>query len=172
MQFEWRVSVGHDPADNVLAYSEVENAHKFMAATADQIFSQEVMLAFLHRLRTWAGETLGVAHASSPQVQVYVKGCWRSIMRDDVRAKWHYLFSLTPQSRGCGTETNPVKILSEPPSKGKLRSLISFGRITTAQLEFNQLLVHEAGKPYGIEENLKCSERPFEGSVFLDGYLW
>jgi hypothetical protein len=48
---------------------------------------------------------------------------------------------------------------------------IGAGKLMSAKLEFNDLLVHDVSQPYGIEVG-KASMDPGEGAVFLDGYLW
>jgi hypothetical protein len=159
-------SIGLDAKTNPLTYCYANDSYRCLTARAHQIFNQEVMLKFLDRMRGWGKEALGTLHASTPHVRIYIKGCCRAILRDDVGVKAHYLFSLTRGARG---KESQVKILVGPISEGNSR--FSVNRILNTSLGFNRLLIHDVAQPYGISDP-RSSMNPLEGTIFLDGYLW
>jgi hypothetical protein len=136
----------------------------FLLATADQVFSHELTLAFLNRLRQWAKEKLDARHASTPQVHVYVSGCRRELAPDAIPAHWHYLYSLT--------RSKPPRVrLLEEGGFEKGRFGIALGRVASFQLPFNHLLAHETRLAYGLD-GPKRATNPAEGAILLHGYLW
>jgi hypothetical protein len=163
------VPPGATSADYSLSYKHCPHAFQFMTADANRIFTQDLLLGLLDRLRTWAKQNVSAQHASTPFVRVYVDGCMRSVMRDDIKAKWHYLLSLTQTSKDRHARVNVVvDSIHERTNSG---ITIGAGKLMSAKLEFNDLLVHDVSQPYGIEAG-KTSMDPGEGAVFLDGYLW
>lgn len=165
-QFEQRLAVvPARKSKTVFSWADSPDCYRFLFTAAEQVFAQEVVQAFLHRLRIWAQARLNVYHASSPQIHVYVRGCRRQIAPESVRARWHYLFSLTQALHP------KIRVLSDRSSEGQ-RVRIGVSRVTSVQLTFNQLLVHETYLPYGVENASPSSDRPWDGSVLLHGYLW
>jgi hypothetical protein len=169
-EFEERISGCHQPGAGMtpLMYVFCRDAYCLLTATAERIFSQDLLEGTINILQSWASETLGADHASTPQLRAYVNGCGRALLRDGVSAKWHYLLSLSDQSRkGVGK----VKVLAEEaPSDGNGREM-GVGRILSFRMDFNRLLVHAATMPYGVEMP-NTSMHPQEGTVLLEGYFW
>lgn len=134
----------------------------YLMATADQVFTHELMLAFLSRLRQWAKQSLDARHASTPQVHVYQDGCERALLSDAVPARWHYLYSLTrPEPASIRLlEPNPRKWLG-----------IAVTRVANLSLAFNQLLVHETCRAYALDAP-RLARKPLDGAILLHGYLW
>lgn len=79
----------------VLMHAQSATAYDFLMATADRIFSYDLALEFLKRLREWGKEKLDTQHASTPQVHIYHARHHRDLAPDAVRTQWHYLYSLT-----------------------------------------------------------------------------
>lgn len=136
----------------------------FLMATADRVFSHDLALAFLKRLREWGMEKLDARHASTPQVHIYLKGCHRSLAPDAARTQWHYLYSLT---RG---EAPRVRLATESGPRGQ-RFGVSLSRITNFHLGFNQLMIHETCQAYAVD-GPKRAANPLDGAILLHGYLW
>jgi Family of unknown function (DUF6065) len=169
-QFEKQASSGGalETGENPFRYMYMENAYQCITASADHVFTQDVLLTFVDRLRAWAREKLGASHASSPRIRIYVNGSRRVVVRDDINVKWHYLFSLT---RSPSRKAARMKILLESTPGRTGSRLLNVGRIVSASLDFNQLLVHDVKMAYGIDAP-KASMNPQEGNIILDGYLW
>lgn len=136
----------------------------FLLATADQVFTHDIVLEFLNSLRRWAKEELDAHHVSTPQIQVYLDSNRRELVPDSVPARWHYLYSLT------SVQTPNLQILTEDASP-KTWFGISIGRMISVRLGFNHLLVHEARQPYMLR-GPKHAKEPLKGVILLHGYLW
>lgn len=152
----------NDPA--TLTHVQSATAYDFLMATADRVFSHDLALAFLKRLREWGKEKLDTRHASTPQVHIYHARLHRDLAPDGVRTQWHYLYSLT---RGGAAS---VRFAGDNGVR-KQRFGVSFGRITTFQLTFNQLLAHETCQAYALQ-GPKRALNPLDGAIVLHGYLW
>jgi hypothetical protein len=158
------------PANNgltPLTYAFCQNAYQFLTAGAERIFEPEILDDFISALRTWGNRTLGISHVSTPQVRVYVNGCSRNLLCDDVSAPWRYTLSLTKTLRP--RKMGPINVLTDNTSQA--RKEFSVRQLMNAHLSLNQLLVHRTSNPYSVEV-AKASMDPLEGVVFLDGYLW
>jgi hypothetical protein len=161
--------VSFGAANCLFSYVYYPNAFQCLTVNAEQVFSQELVFDLLNGLRAWARENLRAQHASTPCVRIYVNGCARRVIRDDVNAKWHYLLCLT---RLSGRTSAKVSVVVDSVS-GDLRDKLTLGasRVLTTKLDFNELLVHDVSQPYGIKVS-NVSADPAEGVVFLDGYIW
>jgi hypothetical protein len=168
-QLERAVSsaISTDPTVNPLIYAYSENAYQFLAASAERVFSADLLFTLLERLRAWARQRLGTSYASTPRVQVYIKGSQRHFAKDNVQAGWHYLLCLTQTEK----RTRPVGVLLE--SASQLLDGVGFfvSSVNRVKLNSNELLVHDARRAYRIDR-VKGSTDPLEGKVLLDGYLW
>jgi hypothetical protein len=163
-QFERAVVAEAENGASLLSQVDHEGAYSFLLATADRVFTHQLVLGFLDSLRRMGKEKLEASHASTPQIHVYVDGCRRRLAPDGVQARWHYLYSLT---RG---ELPSVRLLGEVGHQKKWFR-IPLSRITNFQLCFNQLLVHEVRQAYSID-GPKRPTKPLEGVILLSGYLW
>lgn len=155
-----------DPTANPLTYAYQENAYQLVAASAERVFSADLLFSLLDRLRAWARQNLGATHASTPRLHVYINGNQRCFAKDDIRAGWHYLLSLTRNEK----PSRQVRVLLESASE-IWDSRFGLGRVTRVNLDFNAILIHDAKRAYGIDR-FKGSTNPSEGFVLLDGYLW
>jgi hypothetical protein len=167
-QFEQRSSsMTLEAGTNPLAYVYSKNTYQLITGMAENLFHPDVLFGLLDRLRAWARPTLGAGYASTPRVQIYISGCWRSIVQDDIKVKWHYILSLT-----CNSKHNrKIRILSDPGAENSHGKRVMIGKLVNTTLDFNELLVHSASQPYGIAD-AAASMDPLEGAIFLDGYLW
>jgi hypothetical protein len=86
---------------------------------------------------------------------------------DDINVKWHYILSLTRNSK----HSRKIRILSDPGAEASHGKRVMIGKLVSTTLNFNELLVHAASHPYGIAD-AAASMDPLEGAIFLDGYLW
>jgi hypothetical protein len=168
-QFDQKMihSQSADPNENPLTYVCCENEYQFLGATAERVFDGELIFEFLDTLRAWAQNNLKTYHASTPRIHIYVGGSHRHLAKDAVEIRWHYVFCLTPdQSR-----VRPIKLSLESASDGVLQNGLGVSTVANIRLKFNELLVHDAARPYGIRE-IRGSMQPRHGMLLLDGYLW
>jgi hypothetical protein len=146
------------------SYAFCQGSFQFLTASAERCFSSNSVQNLIERIRLWAGSTLGTTYVSMPHVRVYVRGCHRSLLRDDIAFPWRYCLSLTgSQSKhriGYMTIAHHVKNTDHEQ-----------GNVITSNLDFNQLVVHSTRSAYSLETNAK-SMNPVEATVFVDGYLW
>jgi hypothetical protein len=171
LQFEERLSLSaHDNAGiTPLTYVFSENRYCFLTASAEQIFTTEVLQDFIERLHTWGHDQFGSEHVSTPQVRVYINGCGREVLQDNVMLGWHYTLSLTHGDRPAAVAQIRVLVTNKAEDRGSHFGVCEF---VSLQLPFNHLLVHETQNSYGVELLKSSSMNPLKGSVFLDGYLW
>jgi hypothetical protein len=151
-----------------LSYAYFENGYQFLTASAERLFTKDVVDGLIDRLRRWGNVVLGVSHVSTPQVRVYFNQCSRNLLRDNVSAPWHFILSITLNHR----QQSParIKILKERIPRNT-KDEFSVDMIVNSALDFNQLLVHSTRDPYSVGA-VKTSMNPLEGTVLLDGYLW
>jgi hypothetical protein len=160
------LSVQHAGTRSPFVHLFAANEYQCITASADRIFERDVLLRLMTRIRQWAEATLGARHATTPRLTIYMDGCWRRVLQDEVRANWHYILCLTSQGKqGAGH----VKIGAETSSNP--RSKFNGDDLKRVRLIFNQVLVHETRWPWGIDD-VKPAREPIEAMVLLDGYLW
>lgn len=150
------------------AYVFCQDAFQFLTAGGEQIFSKGHLGSLVDRLREWAQEKLGSTFVSTPQVRLYINGCWRGFSSDKVQARWHYVLSLTRIQHRRPSE---IKLLSKRTVRIAKHNLFDVERALTFQLNFNQLLVHDTTSAYSVHHR-ETSMKPLDGFLFLDGYLW
>jgi hypothetical protein len=145
-----------------------ENTYQFLTATAERVFSRDILEEFTRGLKDWGKQALRTSYASTPQLRLYLEGCRRALLRDSTEARWHYMFML---GRNTGKKAAQLSLVTQTtrPSPGD-RSM-SIDNLVRLQLQFDQLLVHAADNPYGVEAG-RTSLNPLHGDVFIDGYLW
>jgi hypothetical protein len=151
-----------------LTYAFSASAYQFLTASAERIFTPEILEDLIGRIRSWAGETLGMSRVSTPQARVFVGGCKRNLLRDDIASPWRYSLSLTRRSPGQKIGRMTV-IGDDLPERASDETRIS--TVLNSHMDFNQLMVHQARSAYSIEIATR-SMNPLEGAVLLDGYLW
>jgi hypothetical protein len=150
-----------------LTYAFCENRYQFLTASAERLFDKEATYDLMNKLSHWGNSMLGVSHVSTPQIRVYINGCARKLVRDNVNASWHFVLSIARcQSRPRAAQ---IEILKER-FLGKKDKHMSINKIVRSMLAFNQLLVHSTRDPYAIAGS--ASMNPLEASVLIDGYLW
>jgi hypothetical protein len=168
-QFERLMSMSV-PANSGLtpfSYAFCQNAYQFLTVGAERVFEPEILDDLIHSLGAWAKKVLRTSHVSTPQLRIYINGCYRNLLCDDVSAPWRYALSLTKTLRPG--RTGPVNVLIDGDSP--LRRNLSLKKLANSHLLFNQLLVHWTNNAYSIEA-AAGSMNPVEGNVFLDGYFW
>ncbi len=148
-------------------YAFAPGIYQFLTVGGGEIFTPDILQDFIDKLSSLAQEKLNLQHVSTPQLRLYIKGCSRTLARDDIEAGWHYILCLTPTARRRSMQ---VRIAGQAIQDRKA-PLLTLQRITRFQLEFNQLLVTNIEYPYGIETGAS-SMNPLEGIMFLDGYIW
>jgi hypothetical protein len=148
-------------------YAFVPGIYQFLTVGGGEIFTPDILQDFIDKLSSSAREKLNLQHVSTPQLRLYIKGCSRTLVRDDVEAGWHYIFCLTPPARRRSMQ---VRIAGQAVQSGKA-PLLTLQRVIRFQLEFNQLLITNNEYPYSIETG-SSSMNPLEGTLFLDGYIW
>ena len=148
-------------------YAFVPGIYQFLTVGGGEIFTPDLLQDFIDKLSSLAREKLNLHHVSTPQLRLHIKGCSRTLSRDDIEAGWHYIFCLTPTARRRSMQ---VRVAGQAIKDGKA-PLLTLQRVTRFQLEFNQLLVTNVEYPYSIETE-SSSMNPLEGLMFLDGYIW
>lgn len=148
-------------------YAFVPGIYQFLTGGGGEIFTPDLLQDFIDKLSSLAREKLNLQNVSTPQLRLYIKGCSRTLVRDDVEAGWHYIFCLTPPARRRSMQVN---IAGQAVQSGT-SPLLTLQRVLRFQLEFNQLLVTNAEYLYSIETR-SSSMNPLEGCLFLDGYIW
>lgn len=169
-QFEKKISGAIEVNDGLtpLLYAYCPDSYQFLTASAERIFSAELLDELLEKMRTWAGEILDGTHVSTPQLRVFVNGCYRDLLRDNVEARYHWVLSL---ARNGKQKIGQITVATETVSADAESASMSVDHLVSLDLEFNQLLVHEAANAYAIKP-AKGSMDPALGAVFLDGYIW
>ncbi|HEY2913387.1 MAG TPA: hypothetical protein VGK21_08515 [Candidatus Angelobacter sp.] len=159
---EGKLNAGMTP----LGYAYHKDTYQFLTASAERCFSEEAISELIETLQQWGNNVVGASHVSTPQVRVYIRGCSRKLIRDDVTTPWHFLLSLTPNTHP--DKSCQIKILRENvPGNSSSR----LHRVLSSFPVFNQLLVHSTRELYSIE-GVQTSMNPLKGMVFLDGYMW
>ncbi|MBZ5534043.1 MAG: hypothetical protein LAO20_21650 [Acidobacteriia bacterium] len=168
-QFEKQMTAAVESNDGLTALLYVfrRDTYQFLTATAERFFSQEALNELTDALRAWGKDTIGCSYVTTPQLRVYVDGCRRELLRDSTEARWHYLVSLT---RNKARDAGRIKLISESVS-GPRNHAAGVASLIDLQLQFNQLLVHDTRRAYGIA-SARTGMDAIQGSLFLDGYLW
>ena len=81
-------------------FAYAADAYQFLTASAERVFSRELLDDVINTLRSWATETLGASCVSTPQVRIYLNGCRRDLLLDSTEARYHWMLSLGPPSGG------------------------------------------------------------------------
>jgi hypothetical protein len=149
-------------------FAYAADAYQFLTASAERVFSRELLDDVINTLRSWATETLGASCVSTPQVRIYLNGCRRDVLLDSTEARYHWMLSLGPPSGGSPAR---IRLLTQRIAAEVTGDSMTIDRVASLYLLFNQLLVHESSSAYGIDAG-KGSINPLEAAVFLDGYLW
>jgi hypothetical protein len=167
--FEETITSAIDLDDGLtpLVYAFCPDTYQFLTATAERIFSGEVLEEFLRWMREWAGRTLNATFVSTPQVRVYINGCFRSLVRDSSPAGWHWMLSL---GRNSSLRSGRIKLLVGDATEDSRGKGMRIDQILNLELNFNEFLVHRTNSEYGIELP-RCDMNPLEGAILLDGYL-
>jgi hypothetical protein len=169
-QFEERASLAVDESGGVTPFVYVfsRDKYQFLTTSAERIFSRDVLDDLIESLRLWSGNKLGTSHVSTPQIRLYLQGCWRRLVADGVNASWHYTLSLAPISPHL--KPAYLKVLIEK-SAGSVNGRFQIGQVVRSRLEVNQLYVNRVTDPYAVEGSFKSGD-PKEGALLLDGYFW
>ena len=168
-QFEQKISVVQSTGGMTpLVYTFQSDKFQFLTASAERVFTREILEDIIDSLRVWSSRCLEASHVSTPHVRVYVNACRRNFFRDQVNARWHYILSIARDGQrheGC-----VVKVVTENVSESA-RGNFTIDRILSSPLRFNDLLVHSTCSPYAVQ-TMGASMHPLDSGVFLDGYFW
>ncbi len=163
-QFESRISECASGATTPFSFAFRQGAYAFLCSSAERVFAEQDVAALLDALASWSLATLGPCRISTPQARLYMGGCWRSLARDQIAAKWRYQLSLTMCPRLQKNGGTRVLLHTER-SSPYLQNVLNF------PFEFNRLLVHRCQSPYSVVLP-KVGIDPREGTLLLEGYLW
>ena len=158
MQFEWHMAMRGGGLERVGGAGG-----GYREATSDRIFPQSAVWAFLEDLRELGRSRIGVRHASSPQLRLFVGGCGRPLGAEESPATWHYVYSLTRWDQP------PVRVMVVSEVDIETSPGVTRGR--EFQLGFNQLLLHPAGSPISIG-SVHTQADWYSGALLLEGWLW
>lgn len=162
-------SAQNDAGVTPLQYAFSKDNYQFLTASAEHVFTPELLESFNDRLRLWGNRLLKGAHAriSTPQLRVFHTGSSRYLLRDEVSAVWHYGLSIT---RRVGRKKGRTSVLHSTLPLDRV-ARFEMHEFTTVELEFNRLFVHSTLFPYSIEP-APDSSTVLDATVLLDGYLW
>ena len=169
-QFEQKILTSAETENGTtpLSYAFCPDAYQFLTAGAERFFTPETIEHLIQNLLVLGADLLELSHVSTPQLRVYIEGCSRRLLRDDVSAPWRYSLSLTHPRRN--RKDGRLRILTEDADNPR-RLTWRTHRTVNACLTFNQIVVHRTTNPYSIDPP-GAAATPLEGAVFLDGYLW
>lgn len=169
-QFESQVLGARETSGGMtpFSYAFCENSYQFLTASAERIFTADALGDLIEKIRSWSAAALGLSRVSTPQIRVFVAGCRRNLLRDDIASPWRYSLSITRQARR--EKTTSMTLATEDPAV-RAGEHMRVDTILSANMEFNQLFAHKTKDAYSIESGVK-SMNPVEGIVLLDGYLW
>lgn len=170
MQFENRVfdSIEQNDGLTPFTYAFSPGNYHFLTASADRIFSRDLLEELINAVRVWGHESFGASSVSTPQMRIYTSGCERALVPDLTEAKHHWILSL---SRGTGSRTAELELMTQSIAAETANEPLCIDRVVSLNLKFNQLLVHDARQPYGVYAP-ETSPNPLEAQVFVDGYAW
>jgi hypothetical protein len=168
-QFDQKISATQSNGGlTPLGYAFDEDRFQFLTVSPERVFELDILDDLMKRLCSWARGSLGVSHVSTPQVRVYIDGCRRRFLRDDIAADWHYMLSIG--GNGRPPKSAVVKVVNEAFPRNTEHQF-RIDRVLSAKLDFNQMLLHPSSSPYAVEVG-KTSMNPLDGAIFLDGYMW
>jgi len=144
-----------------LTYVFASNQYQCVTGSVDGILPEDSLQMLMRRLRGWARRELGLMHVSTPRLALFLGGCWRKLLHDDVGAAWHYVLGLG-EMRGA----RPISIDLGEPGDGDNPAIVS-----STRLGFNQLVIHSTTRPWGVTA-FGARGESLAGSILLDGYLW
>lgn len=95
-QFEAQILGAADQNGGITSFSHAfcRDAFQFLTASAQSIFSADILDDVIGKLGSWATETLGTTSMSTPQTRLYIQGCSRDLLQDGIGEKWHYMLSI------------------------------------------------------------------------------
>lgn len=166
-QFEWKISRAGAHGNTLMTETSEPKTCRFWAASADRIFPQPAISEFLMFLRKWANKAIGARHASTPEIHVFTRKCWREPYQDATPANWRYAYVLGPTPK-----STKVKLSLLPHTPGGRFSFLAFSRTIEADIRFGDFIAYEKALGYRINLSPGRSERPLGGIVLLSGYLW
>lgn len=146
------------------SYAFSQSRWQLLTAGAEQIFTQAILDDVIDRICAWATDSLGALHVSTPQVRVFINGCKRDLVRDNINARWHYLLFLSRD----WPRSSWLKVMT---GTGQHAQRFETTALLKSRPAFNQLIVHDIEYAYGIDFSGRAMN-PARGIVFLDGYLW
>lgn len=153
-----------DTVEYAASVETMGHLFKRSAHAAAEVFDEQILHNFVGQVRKWVSTTLGCAHVSSPALWVYGPGCWRAVVKDSVKAKQHYIYSLCRPSKSH----NQAIVFGRTVGVGGDWRLLT---MEEAPLSFNKLLVHDVAIPYGFPKvSRRCAIA--DGIVVFDGYVW
>jgi hypothetical protein len=139
--------------------------YQFLTASAACFLGECELDMLVKSLYSWAVTRLQLDHVSSPQLRLLDRGSWRSVMKDDIPADWHYVLCLDPPRLRTSLR---LQVLEDGTSWTWRPDL---PRVTTYKLIFNRLIVHRVDCAYGIAAK-RHSSGLLDANMFIDGYFW
>jgi hypothetical protein len=165
MQFEQACKKASESSATLLSYLHQDEIGQMLTVGGEQVFGGDLIEHFIAALGDWSAKSIHANHVSTPQLRVFISGCRRELVRDQVNVRWHYILSLTEDSHGLCV---PIKLLAKKPEP---RRGVSLNSVLYFKLKFNQLLIHDSAAPYAILPG-RLSMNPLQAIVLADGYLW
>lgn len=143
--------------------------YTYLRTSPKAVFSQDLYERFIHALRQWCMENLGLAPTQAPTLHLMINGCRLALHSDYQNGTWGYVYSLTRWEgrRFSGGET--LIFRDEPPSYKK-HHVHGEDLYDLIPAHFNQLLVFDDRIVHGTP-TIEGSMDPLDGRIALVGHI-
>lgn len=159
------------------AYTDSINWHYFcdprmytyLRTAPQRVFPKPVFERFMHRLRRWCMENLGLTPMNLPYLHLMVNGCKLGLHSDFHNGAWGYVYSLTrwENRRFSGGETLLLRDGVPSYKKHHVHGEVLYELIPA---HFNQLLVFD-DRIVHATPTIEGSMDPLDGRIALVGHI-
>lgn len=143
--------------------------YTYLRAAPQNVFPKQMFDRFMHRLRSWCMENLGLAPMSMPYLHLMVNGCRLGLHSDFHNGVWGYVYSLTNWERRqfVGGETLLLRDGIPSYKKHHVHGEVIY---ELHPAKFNQLLVFDDRIVHATPA-IEGSMDPLEGRIALVGHI-
>lgn len=159
------------------AYTDSINWHYFcdprmytyLRTAPQRVFPKPVFERFMHRLRLWCMENLGLTPMNLPYLHLMVDGCRLGLHSDFHNGAWGYVYSLTrwEKRKFSGGETLLLRDGVPSYKKHHVHGEVLYELIPA---QFNQLLVFD-DRIVHATPTVEGSMDPLDGRIALVGHI-
>ena len=149
-QFESQIRQAEEVNDGLtpLLYGFSRNAYQFLTATAERIFSRELLQELMSRMRSWAIRPCGRIICVHPSITRLRQWLPRDLLCDSTDARWHWML---PLGLSTNKKNGTIKLLSGPSPSIPANDSLSLEQLLEIQLRFNQLPADPSTNAYSVE---------------------